>query len=89
MYLSIYINSRGTRGAQSDSFSTVFLLARGRAPEAAQGSIFLPKWVPKSLQNRFRTPLRGHWKRELDFTSIEAGFSSLQRSYESPKPIKN
>ena len=82
-------NSLVTRGSLRKPFSTVFLIARGCAPETAKASIFLPKWVPKSLQNRFRTPLRGHWKRELDFPLIKAGFSSLQRSYESLKSIKH
>ena len=65
----------------------VFPIAREHAAEAAQGSIFLPKLVPKPLQNRFRTPLGSNCKRRLDFTLIETGISSLPRSYESVKSI--
>ena len=52
--------------------ATVFALPRGRASKTAQGSILLPTWIPKSLQNRFAMPLGSHWKRQLDFTSIKA-----------------
>ena len=92
IYIYIYIykkNSRGTRCSRSGSFAIVFPIARDHASKTAQGSIFLPRWVPKPVQNRFRTPLGSHWQRQLDFTSIEAGFSSLQRSYESLKSIEN
>ena len=87
IYIYIYKFARD-HCAQSVSTSTVFPIARGCASEAAQGSIFLPKWIPKPLQNRFRTPLGSHWKRQRDFTWIKAGFSSLLRSYETWNLLK-
>ena len=58
MYTYIYKFARDLLWVKSFIFSTVFPSPRGRAPEAAQGSIFFPKWVPKLLQNRFRSPPR-------------------------------
>ena len=61
LYVYIHKSARD-HCASRGSFSNFFPSPRGCASEIAQGSIFLPKWVPKPVQNRFRTPLGSHCK---------------------------